>query len=111
MNAKLNDLLLSVGDVAMTADLVEKHGLALGDKLVLSDLETGVVLDSRLVAIINDTPDHQGGKLFYSLETANHFVPEGGISRIILTTSQKEALEAALEDHGWFPYPADPSHS
>lgn len=95
-------LLQDVGDVVVTRDVADKFGLAIDDALILSDLETGVVIDGKLTGIISDTPNHQGDTLLYNLETAAMFVGTTPITNILVTTSEPEKLESVLENTDWY---------
>ena len=106
--AGLPALLQGVGDVVVTRDLADKYGLALGDQLVLSDLSYGPAVTSTLRGILDDTPNHQGGKVYYTVGTAEKLAASSDVlNTALLTTSNVAAVTPTLEAAGWRVYPAD----
>ncbi len=100
--ARLTALLGEVGDVVITRDLAEEYRLQVGDALVLADLRSGSPLPAVLRAIAYDTPNHQGGKMYYSIATAERLAGgKGAVNTAILSAPQPEALSAQLESSGW----------
>jgi putative ABC transport system permease protein len=100
--AHLSDLLDRPGDMIITRDLAGEYGLKLGDRIVLTDLRAGAPLEGTLVGIAYDTPNHQGSKIYYSLETAQALAgSEPAANTVIANTRQGQAAAAELEQTGW----------
>ena len=97
------DLLQGPGDVVVTTDLAQKEGLRVGDALRLADLDTGAPIEARVRGIASDTPNHQGGKVYYTRETAAVLAGVASPENVALanTVHRKAALES-LDDAGWF---------
>ncbi|GAP12659.1 predicted ABC-type transport system [Longilinea arvoryzae] len=101
-SAGLPTLLAEVGDVLVSRDLALEYHLALGDSLVLADLNAGKPLPARIRGIITDTPNHKGSKLYYSLETAAQLEgSDRSLNTVLATTADSEAAESSLKALGW----------
>jgi putative ABC transport system permease protein len=95
-------LLQQPGDVLVTRDLMEENNLKVGDTLLLSDLNLGSVVEARIQGMVTSTPNNQGSKLYYSLETARLLVgSERAENTALATAADPPALIAALEARGW----------
>ena len=101
-NASLMDLLEQVGDVILTQDVAEAAHLSVGDPIVLSDLQAGVPVPGVVRGIASDTPNHQGDKLYYSLQTAEAMNNgQSAVNTVIANSSRPEELVAQLDKSGW----------
>ncbi len=99
----LPNVLRQVGDVVVTRDLAREYGLAVGDEIVVSDLEVGVPVPGVVRGIATDTPNHQGDKLYYSLETAERLAGgRAAANTAIANSSRPETVSAELERAGWW---------
>jgi putative ABC transport system permease protein len=98
----LPTLLQRIGDVVVTRDIAERYNLKVGDPIVLADLRVGVPVAGTLRGIAYDTPNHQGEKIYYSIETARKLangLPV--VNTVILNAPHPESLRAKLEQGGW----------
>ena len=78
----LPTLLRQVGDVVITRDIAQEYDLKVGDPLVLADARVGAPVQATVRGIANDTPNHQGDKIYYTLETARQLAaPGAAVSR------------------------------
>ncbi len=101
-NIGLPTLLQQVGDVVITRDLAEDYRLRVGDPIVLSDLSVGIPLQAVIRGVAYDTPNHQGGKLYYSIATAQALAGSQPVLNVaIANSSQVGAASIALSDSGW----------
>jgi putative ABC transport system permease protein len=101
-NIGLHTLLQEVGDVVITRDLAEEYRLHVGDPIVLSDLSTGIPLQAVIRGIAYDTPNHQGGKLYYTIATAQSLADGQQVLNVaIANSSQVGAASRALGNSGW----------
>src|SRR5690349_5861146 len=69
-NVGLPTVLAAAGDIVISRDLAETFGIAVGDALILSDLAVGQPLTGIVRGIASDTPNHEGGRIFYTVATA-----------------------------------------
>jgi putative ABC transport system permease protein len=98
----LPTLLQQVGDVVITRDVAEEYKLKVGDALILTNLRVGVPVKSTVRAIAYDTPNHQGDKIYYSVETAQKLVNgQPVINTVMVNTDQAEMLTEKLDSSGW----------
>lgn len=98
----LPTLLQQVGDVVITRDLAEDFILHVGDTIILSDLRQGIPLTATIRGIAYDTPNHQGGKLYYTIATTQALA--GGqpvINTVIVNSTQVGVTIEALSSNGW----------
>lgn len=102
----LPTLLQRVGDLVVTRDIAERYNLKVGDPIILADLRVGVPVSGTLRGIAYDTPNHQGEKIYYSIETARKLangLPV--VNTVILNASHNaphpESIRAKLEGSGW----------
>jgi len=101
-NAGLPTLLQEPGDMIISQDLVLDHGLEIGDTLILSDLTTGAPVEAQIRGIVVDTPNHQGSKLYYSLETAARLKAGGDYLNTVLALAEDpEKARGDLQAQGW----------
>lgn len=100
--ATLPDLLARQGDVLVSRDVADSEGLAVGDRLFISDLESGMPRELQITGIVADTPNHNGSIVYYNLETARLLAEgEAAINQVVLTTPTGEELQSRLEAAGW----------
>lgn len=98
----LQDVLRDVGDVIVTRDLAREYGLAVGDAIVLTDLEVGVPVPAVVRGIATDTPNHQGDKIYYALATAERLAGgRAAANTAIANSTQPETATTDLERDGW----------
>lgn len=103
----LSALLREPGDVLVTQDLALEYKLQTGDRLTLADLNTGAPLQATVRGIITDTPNHQGSKIYYNLETGARLA--GGqlsLNTVLATAPDPDAAQARLQAGGWRAYQA-----
>lgn len=106
--AGLPTLLAESGDVLVSRDLALEYNLAVGDRLVLSDLNAGNPLQARIRGIVSDTPNHKGSKLYYSLATAAQLAGnDRSLNTVLATTSEPDTAKARLDSLGWNVYLAN----
>jgi putative ABC transport system permease protein len=98
----LPTLLRQVGDVVITRDIAQEYHLKVGGRLVLSDLRVGVPMEGTIRGIAYDTPNHQGDKIYFTIETAQKLAGGQPVvnTAIVITTHGKTAV-AKLESAGW----------
>lgn len=96
------DVLAETGTVAITRDLADRYGLALGDVLRLAHFD-GRSFDRALVisAVIEQTPHYQGSRLYYSLETAEAALGADAFSHAVMISPDPQALADRLAAAGW----------
>ena len=100
--AHLPALLQQVGDMVITRDLARQYHLNVGDPLVLSDLRSGLPVKATVRGIAYDTPNHQGDKLYYTIETAQKLANgQPVVNTVIANTDHAGAAVAKLEEGGW----------
>lgn len=98
----LPGVLREVGDVIVTRDLAREYRLAVGDAIVLTDLEVGVPVSAVVRGIATDTPNHQGDKIYYALATAERLAGgHAAANTAIANSMQPEAATTDLERDGW----------
>jgi putative ABC transport system permease protein len=98
----LPTLLRQVGDVIITRDIAIGDNLKVGDRIVLSDLRIGMPVECTIRAIANDTPNHQGDKLYYTLETAQKLANgQAVVNTIIANTTHAKTVSEKLSSSGW----------
>ena len=69
-DATLADVLATPGSAAVTRDLADQDGLAIGDWMTLSDESGSNPARLQVTAILQSVPDRMGDRILYSLETA-----------------------------------------
>lgn len=96
------DVLAETGTAAITRDLADRYGLALGDVLRLAYFD-GRSFERALVisAIIEQTPHYQGSRLYYSLETAEAALGAEAFSHAVITAPDPQAAADRLTAAGW----------
>jgi len=103
----LPTLLQSPGDVILTSDLAAENHLTVGDRILLSNLESGSSIEVRLRGIVTDTPNHQGGRMYFSRETAALLsADQPYLNLAIATSANPQQAEEQLEQAGWDTYTA-----
>lgn len=104
----LETLISRPGDLLITRDLAAEDGLKPGDTLLISDRTVGAVVEGRIRGIVTDTPNHQGTKIYYTIETARLIAgtqyPE---NTALANSADPEALAAAARKLGWRATTAD----
>lgn len=104
----LNELLTQPGDVILTRDLALEYHLAVGDALVLTNLEFGRPLAGRVTGIAADTPNHQGNKIYFSHETANLLTgQERSFNTVLVNSADPDTAAKLLEERGWRVFTAE----
>ena len=101
-NTGLKTLLQQVGDVIVTRDAAGDYGLKVGDPIVLSDLRVGIPVAGTVRGIAYDTPNHQGDKIYYSVETAQKLAKgQPVVNTAMVNTAQPQRVVTVLESSGW----------
>lgn len=104
----LDVLLAEPGSVIITKDLALEYDLQVGDPLVLADLRSGAPLAGAVRAIAVDTPNHQGSKVYYSLETAEQLAGwERAANTVLVNAPDSAAAKVRLEQSGWRVFTAE----
>lgn len=102
-----SQLLAGEDAVLVTRDVATDEHLKVGDVLLVSDLTVGVPVRLQLRGIIEDTPNHMGGKLYYTLATAKKIANgANAINTALATTSNVSAAQETLQAQGWQVYTA-----
>ncbi len=102
-NVGLPTLLKETGDVVVTRDLAVDHNLRIGETIILSDLEYGTPLKGLIRGILDDTPNHQGSKVYYLQSTAKALANgENPINTALITSREPSNIIGGLSDLGWF---------
>ena len=106
-NVGLSTLLVQPGDAVITRDVAAETGLQVGDAIVLADLQAGLPVQGYVRGIASDTPNHQGSKIYYTLETAT-LLANGGpaVNTILVNAPDPASLSAGLEQAGWSTFTA-----
>lgn len=104
-NVGIETLLQEPGDILLTKDLAMEYQLQEGDRLILANLEVGRPLEATIRAIVTDTPNHQGSKIYYNLATAE-ILADGQpmLNTAHLTAPDPQAARDRLAASGWRPY-------
>ena len=98
----LATLLQQVGDVVLTRDLAGEYNFKIGDPIILSDLRFGIPVAGTVRGIAYDTPNHQGDKIYYSVETAQKLANgQPVVNTAMVNTGQPQAVVTKLENSGW----------
>lgn len=101
------ELLAQPDTVLVTRDVATRNNLRVGDMLTISDLSSGIPVTAQLRGIVADTPNHQGGKVYYSLETAEKLagsVPS--LNTALVVAPNASSVEEQLIAQGWNAFPA-----
>jgi len=102
------DLLRAPGDVLITRDLAHAAGLRVGDPLLVSDLDYGLALTATVRGLLFDTPNHQGSRLYYGVDTAQRLAGHERVLNVAhALTPRAGPLAEQLQAGGWFAYPAE----
>jgi len=100
-------LLQEPGDVLITRDLAADDHLHVGDPLLLSDLSVGAVVEGRIRGIVSETPNHQGSKVYYDMDTARLLAgSENPENTAVVTSPDPQALIDVAGAQGWDAYSA-----
>jgi len=100
-------LLQKPGDVLITSDLAAEDDLRVGDPLLLSDLAVGAVVEGRIRGIVTETPNHQGSKVYYAMDTARLLAgSEYPENTAVVTAPDPQALIDTVKSQGWDAYSA-----
>lgn len=106
-NIGLPTLLHSTGDVLITRDIAIENQLKVGDLIKLSNFATGISTECHIQGIVTDTPNHQGGKIYFTYTTAALLTAEKPYLNLALaTSSDPQTVKKALEENGWSVHPA-----
>lgn len=102
-NVGLTTLLQNPGDIVITRDIVHEYGLHVGDEVILADIQTGIPVEGIVRGIAGDTPNHQGSKAYYTIDTAE--LLENGrpaVNTILVNFEHSEKLAEKLDESGWW---------
>lgn len=94
-------LVQNVGDVLVTRDVASDRNIKVGDELTLSDTGYGVPVQARVRGVLTDTPNHQGGKIYYSLATAKALGGVQALNTALVIAPNVAAARDALVNDGW----------
>lgn len=98
----LETLLQEPGDILVTKDIALEYELKEGDHLILSDISSGTPLDATIRAIVTDTPNHQGDKIYYNLATAELLANSSRmLNTALVTAPDPEAAKEIFAASGW----------
>lgn len=100
---KLENIFEKMGDVVITSDLASTYRLGVGSSIILADLAgNGEPLAGQVKAIASDTPNHQGSKVYFSLQTAQALTGRVHPANTIIANAKEPAAAAEkLEALGW----------
>jgi putative ABC transport system permease protein len=101
-NVGISTLLQRSGDLIITRDIAREENFHVGDTLIIADQRSGAPVEGLIRGIAYDTPNHQGSKIYYSMQTAqllagNH--PPANTA--LVNTNQIGPLVPELEKSGW----------
>lgn len=99
--ATLASVLRAVGDVVVTRDIATAQQLHVGDTLVLSDLARGIPVTARVRGILQDTPAHEGGRMYYTVATSEALVGGPALDTVFVTTKAVTPAAELLKASGW----------
>lgn len=101
-NVGASTLLQEPGDVLITRDIAEENNLHVGDRIVLADLHAGAPVAGHIRGIASDTPNHQGSKIYYTLETAQRLATgQPAINLALAMAADPAAVAEKLGASGW----------
>ncbi len=101
-DTRLTTLLQQVGDVVVTRDIAQEYNLKVGDPLVLADYQYGTPLTGTVRGIAYDTPNHQGSKVYYSVETAQKLANGMPVLNTVIANFSSANIDTQkLNDLGW----------
>jgi len=106
-NVGVETLLQEPGDLVITRDIALEDNLHVGDPLTIADQRTGVQVPGHIRGIAFDTPNHQGSKVYYNLQTAQRLAGNHpAANTAMVNVGPSEGLVATLEQTGWSVYTA-----
>lgn len=101
-------LLQEAGDVLVTRDLAAAHRLAPGDAILLTDLRYGAPLPAVVRGILYDTPNHQGGKIYYNAASAERLAGGPQVwNTALITAAAPSRVAETLAAAGWRAFQAE----
>ncbi|HNT24518.1 MAG TPA: FtsX-like permease family protein [Anaerolineales bacterium] len=109
--ARLADLLQGDGDLLITRDLAQEKSIHTGDTLLVSDLKVGMPVEMVVRGVVEQTPDGQGDRLYYTLDAALKLstasqepgaAAEFATDKVLILAPDIPLAQAALEEHGWW---------
>ncbi|HML21427.1 MAG TPA: FtsX-like permease family protein [Aggregatilinea sp.] len=102
-NATLSEALSRPRTIAITIDLAERLNLHAGDIVLVTNTMGGTPQRMTIGGIISATPDHMGGRVFYTLETASLLANNARIvtGASLLVPDDPDGLTAELRNAGW----------
>lgn len=104
--ARVVELLQEPGDILITRDLANELELTVGDTLIVGDLSSSITIEGVIRGIIAQTPDRNGGKILYGLDTAQTLAGSAAyLSSVVVTAPDPAAVQAKLEANGWSAFP------
>jgi putative ABC transport system permease protein len=102
-DVRLTELLQNTGDVLVTRDIATQNNLTIGDTLRLARSDgTSAGQTVTVRGIVSDTPDHTGGRIYYSLNTAQMLLNTSQtIDYVTINSSQIDDAANQLAAAGW----------
>ncbi|MFC1878983.1 ABC transporter permease [Chloroflexota bacterium] len=101
--ANLAQVLADPGNVVITRDIADERHLQVGDAILVSNRLGGAPHEMRVAGIAVDTPAHEGGLIYYSLETVRQITgkPDLLTDIFVLWGNNPYAAQASLKESGW----------
>ena len=88
--------------MVVTRDIAQDYDFNIGDPILLSDIHFGAPVEGHVRGIADDTPNHQGSKIYYSLATAQELAAgQPALNTALVTTKDPGGVSAQLEASGW----------
>jgi putative ABC transport system permease protein len=102
-NQSLSEAIRTTGNAVPTKEIVDQLDLKVGDTFIVTDQAGGTPTTLRVSGIIEQTPDHKGGKIYYSLATARQMRGEQmAITGVLVRWSNANpATRNQLTASGW----------
>ncbi len=102
-NMGLPSVLAAAGDLVISRDLADTYGLAVDDTLVLADLDVGRPVSGVVRGIASDTPNHEGGRIYYTIATAEALAGgQRAVNVAVINAPQPQAALDRLLALGWW---------
>lgn len=104
-NVGLETLLQEPGDILVTYDIALDYDLQEGDLLTLTSVDVGKPVEAVIRAIVTDTPNHQGSKIYYNLATAE-LLANGSryLNTALVTADDPLAAHDRFLETNWRPF-------
>lgn len=103
-NASLIDLLQNTGDALITRDMAARYNINIGDDLRLAQFDgTALSIPITVRAIVSDTPNHTGGRLYYNQATSAQLLGNDVPTQNYITALTENTTIASerLQALGW----------